>query len=170
MTPVAIRRSAVGIFAVDPGKVSGVAAGVFEVDQWESVSRVLGRGCWESWECVGSAAEQAMEIGEQFVDLRSEWNLRGVGLDSIRLVVEDFALRGVRRLSDRSALDPVRVAAGMEALLLRGDVEIEYQQPGEAMGYVTNERLRRWGVWVVGSEHRRDAVRHMVKRLAQEMK
>jgi hypothetical protein len=92
------------------------------------------------------------------------------------LVCESFALRLKKAHgagSDQRMLDPIRVANGMETLSLhyqlndlRQWAKIEYQSPSEAKSYVTNERMRRWGAWVKGSEHKRDATRHMVKKVS----
>jgi hypothetical protein len=44
-----------------------------------------------------------------------------------------------------------------------------FQTAGDAKHYATNQRLRDWGVWVVGSTHRRDAVRHVCAKLSAEL-
>lgn len=78
------------------------------------------------------------------------------------VVIESFQLRGVR-LKGASSLDPVRVGYGLASVLeiLGYDGQVRWQVPGK-MSVATNERLRMWDLWVVGSEHERDAMRHAV--------
>jgi hypothetical protein len=160
--------------AVDPGTTTGVAAGLFHAAA--DIAGCLAEGDWEAWEVDGSPAEQAWEIMDEFKDRQFNWNLGGVAFPDIHLVSESFALRLKKAHgagSNQRMLDPVRVAQGMETLALHslnGELRpwchIEYQLPAEAKKYVTNERMRRWGAWVVGSEHKRDATRHLIKKVS----
>jgi len=165
---------AFGVMAVDPGTTSGAAVGLFHPAA--DIASCLAEGEWETWEVIGSPAEQAWEIMDEFHDLQAKWNIAGVAIPDMHLVCESFALRLKKAHgagSDQRMIDPVRVASGMETLALRnlhGDlrpwVRIEYQLPSEAKRYVTNERMRRWGAWVKGSEHKRDAARHLIKKVS----
>lgn len=157
------------ICSVDPGTTSGVARGAFgialkDVTAWEA----LAAGKWESWEVEGSPAEQAWEIMDEYADwladVQRSWTpgARVVPL----LTCESFVVRLGRGASSQSnLLDPVRVASAMEALswTRAGSrwAHINYQSPSDAKNYATNERLRAAGLWVKGSEHRRDAMRHL---------
>jgi len=162
------------IMAVDPGTTTGVVAGLFHPAA--DIQTCIANSEWESWEVEGTPAEQGWQIMDEFKDLQAEWNLAGVALPDIHLVSESFALRLKKAHgagSDQHMLDPVRVIESMETLALRRSeqgyrqwVRIEYQLPSEAKGYVTNERMKRWGAWVVGSEHKRDAVRHLLKKIS----
>jgi hypothetical protein len=160
--------------AVDPGTTTGCAAGVFHAAA--EVAGCLADGEWETWEVTGSPAEQAWEIMDEYRDRQVRWNLAGIAFPDMHLVCESFALRLKKAHgagSDQRMHDPIRVANGMETLSLhyqlndlRQWAKIEYQSPSEAKSYVTNERMRRWGAWVKGSEHKRDATRHMVKKIS----
>jgi hypothetical protein len=165
------------ILAVDPGTTSGVAAGLFHPTA--DIKSCISAGDWEAWEVDGSPAEQAWQIMDEYRDRQAQWNaINGVALPDTHLVCESFALRLKKAHgagSDQRMLDPVRVASAMEALALhifalngeiRPWVKIEYQLPSAAKKYVTNERMRRWGAWVKGSEHKRDAMRHMIKKIS----
>lgn len=158
----------IAIFALDGGTVSGCARGVFPKEP-RSVWEGLEAGVWESYEVEGAPAQQAWEIIWEF----SDW-VGGPGytkLPGAILVFEDFVMRlGRGASSKRSLLDPVRVCYACEALTwqrsgIRWAFPV-YQQPSMAMNFATNERLRAHGMWVVGSEHRRDAVRHMAAKYA----
>lgn len=150
----------IGVCAFDPGTTTGVARGVFEI--LPSVWDGLASGSVESWEVEGSPGEQAWEIMGEYLDwMRSIHPVRAI------LTAEGFGVRlGAGAASKSNLLDPVRVLGGCEALSWsRGGIHwvtIAHQQPS-AKSFATNARLRDHGLWVVGSEHRRDAVRHLAK-------
>lgn len=160
--------------AVDPGTTTGVAVGLFRPA--ESIMRCLSEAEWESWEVIGSPAEQAWEIMDEYRDRQADWNITGVAFPNMHLVVESFALRLKKAHgagSNQRMMDPIRVTEGMNALALhylngelRPWVRLEFQMPSEAKRYVTPERMKRWGAWVKGSEHKRDATRHMIKKVS----
>jgi hypothetical protein len=159
------------IMAIDPGTTTGAVAGLFHAAA--DIASCFQDADWEAWEVEGSPAEQAWQIMDEYRDRQADWNLAGVALPDIHLVCESFALRLKKAHgagSDQRMMDPIRVASAMEALALRRDlrpwVRIEYQMPSAAKKYVTNERMRRWGLWVRGSEHKRDATRHLAKKVS----
>lgn len=84
------------------------------------------------------------------------------GWTSIPLVVEDFILRTQDKRKE--TLDPIRVTSSLVAVLIdRGwDGKLVLQQPSQAKSVVTDDRLRAWKLWIVGSSHKRDAMRHAV--------
>ena len=166
-------KDTVAIFAVDGGTTTGVARGIFPAyadSTWEG----LAAGRWESWEVEGPIAEQCWEIIGEYADWIG-WPeckpMDELHVKSRHLVFEDFVVRlGTGASSKRVLLDPVRVASGCDVLCKTREglrwAFPEYQQASVAKNYATNERLRAHGMWVKGSEHRRDAVRHMCCRYA----
>ena len=162
------------VMAIDPGTTTGAVAGLFHPAA--DIATCLKEGEWEAWEVEGSPAEQAWEIMDEFRDRQAIWNIAGVAFPNIHLVVESFALRLKKAHgagSDQRMIDPVRVSSAMETLalhILNGElrpwVRLEYQLPSEAKRSVPNARMRRWGAWVKGSEHKRDATRHMLKKIS----
>lgn len=84
------------------------------------------------------------------------------GWTKVPLVVEDFILRTQDKR--KTTLDPIRVTSALVAVLRdrgwRGKLVL--QQPSDAKTTVTDERLRAWKLWIVGSAHKRDAMRHAV--------
>jgi hypothetical protein len=163
-----------GVMAVDPGTTSGVAAGLFHAAA--DIAGCLANAEWEAWEVNGTPGEQAWEIMDEYKNRQVDWNIGGVGFPNMYLVVESFALRLKKAHgagSNQRMMDPIRVISAMEALSLHylsGELrpwcKFEFQLPAEAKRYVTNERMRRWGAWVKGSEHKRDATRHMIKKVS----
>ena len=112
---------------------------------------------------------QAREIVRRWTAFRVECARAGL---PAYFVCEDFLLTRFKS-SDRSGLYPVWVAAAIagyrnglaDGYELGGfgpaaRVEIFWQLPSQAQGYAIDERLKRWGLWVKGREHERDAWRH----------
>ena len=170
------------MFAVDPGTTTGAGYGLFPVGMvagtggggvWDVAREALKMGAVETWEETGPPPLQARELAGEIEDWWFRVHVEGqVSADDMYLVVEDFALRGGQKVAE--LLDPVRVTSGLEALLLGHPALIEgvsaaRQQPGAAKGYATSERLKRHGLWVRGSDHRRDAMRHMLTCLSRVM-
>lgn len=171
-----------GVMAVDPGGTTGVAWGVFPtehaVDTRCELARDLGSG-----EVTGDYQYQAARIVEHWREFSAWCEGQGVGA---RLVVEDFVLRVRSASSDRAQLMPVRVAACIEGILIESTLgcamplgrvgweamlavydDVVYQTAAAAKGYATDARLRRWGFWVRGSRHCRDAWRHVLLYVAE---
>lgn len=93
-----------------------------------------------------------------------------------RLVVEDFILlpKEVKggMSSERSGLSSPRVASMLFCMALeRGwaDADIYWQMPG-VMKVITSDRLKNAGMWVVGSEHARDAAKHLLIHLRKHIR
>jgi hypothetical protein len=165
--------SKVALYTIDPGTTTAVARGIFPRYP-DSIWSGLTSGKWESWEVRGEPAEQAWEIMGEFADwtdypTRSE--MRKQHVTEWYLTFEDFVLAlGPGAASKRNLLDPVRVTYACDALCLnRAGLRWafpEFQQASAAKSFATNERLRAHDMWVKGSEHRRDAVRHLCRRYA----
>lgn len=167
----------IAIFSVDPGTTSGVARGIVRTAKGHTAWDCLKVSEIESWEVEGSPPEQAWEIMGEYEDwskeVQSSWK-PGARIELV-LTCESFQIRvGKGASSRKDLLDPVRVASGMEALSYNRAGEcwapIIYQSPSSAKTYATNERLRRADIWVKGSDHRRDAVRHLSLAFSRRMK
>lgn len=164
-----------GIMAVDPGKATGAAAGIFRrsgAGEQGSVKATLRRavrkGAINCIEIDSPYWEQAWELAGTFQSFKYKCNVEyGIPVASILLVVENFALR-------QMAVDlaPVEVASALRAVQVTPSSEgwhdpaegvLFRPNPSEAMSYATNDRLRGWGVYPLtrGSEHKRDAIRHL---------
>lgn len=109
-------------------------------------------------EVLLSGEPAGVRLLEQIVDAQFPSSLvpRGVAV-----VFEGFILRTQNKKPE--ALSPVRVMARLEQLLWEADnVTIRKQQPGQAKGTVTDDRLKNWGMHVGGhaERHARDADRH----------
>lgn len=83
------------------------------------------------------------------------------------VVIEDFILR--ERTKRRDLLSPVRCTAMVAQSLYQASEllgtelpDIVFYQSANAKSVVTNDRLKRWGLYVPGKRHAMDAVRHLV--------
>lgn len=153
----------IALMAVDPGGTTGVGWGYFpgaEEDLTLAERCAEGKNV-DSFEITGGWKQQAAKLALEYIDFEAEARLDGCEL--VELVVEDFILRKLKS-SDRQGIYPVYIRACLEGILIRRDMRWVFQQPSVAKA-VTNERLRDIGLYVVGSEHRRDAMRHLAARL-----
>ena len=138
------------VVAFDPGEVTG----------WAVVrgQKLLGAGEVRAAHASVSGKLVNRWYEAELIAAHDLWDaVFGVaGEDEIVAVgCEDFVLRG--RVSSREALSPVRL--GVRLHTLQPVWPWHWVSPSDAKQAVTNERLRRWGMWVKGSEHARDAVR-----------
>lgn len=158
-------------FVVDPGGITGAGRGVFDLagkrSCGEVVKEAFDEGRAETWEVRGTPAEQAHEIMGEYLDWRAHVILTH-GQSPV-LICEDFHLRpGLK--SDTRLLWPVRIAGALEVVALDKGEEVILQQPAMAMTYATNDRLKRWGLWVPSSrDHRRDVVRHLCLAVSKKL-
>ena len=163
------------IMAVDPGLTTGVAQGVFTIgDPSGMVPELLavGRGM-RTFEISNSEIEEhwevsaAIEIVKEWRWFRNEWPSC-----EHRLVLEDWTARLPLRSAGRVVLSPARIASCVEGLLANQEIgragEIKYQRPADAKTYATDRRLKEWKLWVKGSDHQRDANRHLALALLKE--
>lgn len=159
------------VFAIDPGKTTGLAWGIFE--RKKSTMLTLGSGVG-----VGGAQIQGRDSLDSAHQIVEKWETFGgsVGIQagSVQsvLLIEDFILRPQKATADRDMLTPVEITGMIrgilwEALGIMGP-DIVFQMPSEAKGFATNERLNRWGMppSLVG-RHAKDAWRHIAVYLAK---
>jgi hypothetical protein len=171
MTKAKIVPDKFAVFAVDPGGTTGCATGLFRTDRGDDmlysvIDRAVKKKSIDTWEEEGGPHEQAWSIVRKWVDFRFRCNTElNIPIPHIHLVCESFHLR-----TQNADLSPVLVIGGMLVLLYGREEEHfalgqpDWQMPSEAKR-VTNSRLRSLGLWVRGSEHRRDALRHIVTKV-----
>lgn len=187
--------SGCAILTIDPGGKSGLAWGWFNLEAdsvGSAIRRAKARGSFHSMELSGDPVSQGLVCAALYYEFVFKSHTEyGLPYSDIHVVVEDFQLR-----QKHAELSPVEITAVFEACLRQEvdldelrktdhpektdhavkvrtisgscvSVEPSRQQPSAAMTYATNQRLRDWGAWVVGSEHARDAVRHLCVKLSE---
>lgn len=157
-----VLKDHVGIFAFDPGGTTGVAWSMMKLRT--TMAETLKAAEVFSQDITGEHDEQAVKLDEMFTATAMAWNVeRMLPLDCIYVVSEGFTLRKIGS-SAKVGLYPVWVAAMFQGMVY-GRAVVEYQEPAQKK-YATNDRLKRWGLWVPGqSDHQRDARRHIAIRL-----
>jgi len=127
----------VRVITLDPGMTTGVAA-------YDSRRHIF-----EAMQCP---PREAME-----------WLSGEIDANRVDLVVYETFRISARTVKQTQAGSLVAIETiGVARWLCDGaGVEFINQDPGEAMGFATNERLKHLGVYAT-ADHARDAVRHLV--------
>jgi hypothetical protein len=155
------------VLAIDPGGTTGVAA-AYCTPAYGRKETIESMELSKSLEVSGTWDEQALQLAkiiERFVFTANVE--QALPMENIHIAWEDFILRRRQEGGATGNLTSIWVMAatmGRVAELL-ADIDVKYQQPSQAKSLATNERIKRWGLWVVGSEHERDAWRHWVLRV-----
>lgn len=155
------------ILAVDPGGTTGVAAGHYELLGSMKRTVTTGQRMHKTAEVKGDWLEQANTI----VQLAVRWAYTAqvehhIPADRLHVVFENYIPDPKRVGAGATDLSPVWVGAPAGAMIVNElGLDVVWQTASEAKGYATNERLKQWGLWVVGSAHERDANRHLAKLL-----
>lgn len=149
---------------IDPGGTTGIAAGHWRLLGTAADTFGEGRRSFKTTSVKGDWWQQAKTVADlvnRFVfTAQVEHQLP---VNHVHIAWEDYTRRPQ---ASSTNLDSVWVMAAALAFLDRPELDHTFQQPADAKGYAENARLRRWGLWVVGSDHERDATRHMAMRVS----
>lgn len=162
--------------AVDPGQHTGWCLCVwsgghgYEIVKLGEFEWKWGSGGGGGAHIAGTDPEQRLvrQVEQWLEEIEKFCGVRNVAWPRL-WVVEDFILRPVVGSTKREGLSPVRVTTALIACLgsfSGGDIAVVRQQPvdiAQFCGRLGNERLKKRGLWVSGSEHVRDAVRHALQ-------
>lgn len=168
------------VLAIDPGGTTGVFAGYVSLHTMLAETlQTLDRA--KAVEVKGDWLQQSRDIANliwRFVFTANVEN--AIPMPNIHVVLEDFVLRRRQSGGATGNLTSCWVAAGAVAAFVDMSSQvypdsaelISWQQPSDAKRK-TNDRLRSWGLYehTIGSEHKRDAVRHFalkVDRILQQ--
>jgi hypothetical protein len=59
-----------------------------------------------------------------------------------------------------SSVETLRLIGGIDMTCAMKELPLAYQMAVQAKGFVTDAKLKRWGFWIEGMRHSRDAIRH----------
>lgn len=77
------------------------------------------------------------------------------------VVIEDYRVYANRTAQHAgSSLSTPRLIGMIETLLLQRDIPFHKQPAGVAKQFVTDDKLKAWGLYSRGLKHARDAIRH----------
>lgn len=148
------------IMGIDPGGTTGVAACYVSVKPTMKET-MLGATKKKSLEVPGSYLEQGKKIASLMNGFMYKANVEnGIPLYNIHFAIEDFVLRRKMEGGATGNLTSCWVAAAAVAIF-GSENQIKWRQASQAKTYATDQRLRLWGLWTVGSAHQRDAWRHV---------
>lgn len=135
----------VRLVSVDPGTHTGLVVCTVSANSLvvEESVEFVGRGVTGEARVVG-------QVGEV---------LRRWVPDAV--LIEDFVLRLPAGSSKREGLSACRIGFGVYLGCEPLGFTVEWTQPS-ALSVLTNQRLRTMGLWIKGSEHVRDALKHVV--------
>ena len=156
------------VVAIDPGVTTGVVW--CTVDAWklrdEGPAAALKGGQYSVGEYVAESGDWQQE---QYVT--NTLRTLVVAQNPLYVVFEDFIM-APSRVGGRDVVAPVRMTALlMGALACSGKAGVgqsswkggfAFISPSSAKSVCTNDRLHRWGLWHVGSDHIVDAMRVLV--------
>jgi hypothetical protein len=156
------------VIGVDPGETTGWAlftvprASIYDDDDPE----IWG---WDTGELKGPEDQQAIDLARLCREIQSlDYNIGPA------VVIEDFDVGEIVTTDADVLYSPIRVASMFRMLvalkvhttsILTGDARVVMQGRSLAKQTMTDDRLRRSGYWVEGSDHERDAVRHAITAL-----
>lgn len=123
------------IFSFDPGLATGVCI-------WEE-------GEVDGWECT------FRQVGDLLVALAS-----AVEKDAI-VVTESFTINNQTARNSQAPWS-LEVIGLIRYFSMVHHLELVFQQPSAAKRLITDDVIKRAGLWVPGKQHRMDATRHMM--------
>lgn len=152
-----IPRAHICVLAIDPGVTTGWCQLIIPASSMFPPAPSSIRGICAG-EIRGDETAQVKTICQYARDIGG---LSGRGP---AIACEDFQLRGLVSTS-RDVLAPVRIAAKLDYAIQAGHAGDNSHMPpmampSEAKGTITDERLKKWDMWIPGSAHKRDALRH----------
>lgn len=149
------------VMGVDPGGTTGLAACHVIVQPMlaDTLRAMPLRKCVEVKGYWRDQVDQLARAINAFVEIALA---QGVDGNDVHVVFENYIPDPNRIGRGATNLDPVWIGAGVCGAL---GWEPVWQTPSEAKSFATNDRLRRWGLWETGSDHKRDAWRHVASRV-----
>lgn len=163
----------VAIFAIDPGGSTGVAMGYFDTSPGSIYQVLKNPNPKDSFTQVGTPLVQARQLFRHWRNFYASALIHEIPVGNCWMVIEDFAL------SPNAAPGKDILLATQVAHMLLGyrygaadefershanpihPMQVAWQTPAEAKSFVSDVRLKRWGLWVKGKQHERDAYRHL---------
>lgn len=149
------------LIALDPGGTTGMAWAMFPPNG--NVPDAYLKKMSRAWQIDGEHKDQALLLYQEILDCMKRAGGVNQSTYNVRTIVacEDFVVpSGPRR---KTVLSPVRVGAMLEYHVWLEELNLEWrwQQPGER-SVITDEMLKRWGLWLPGQPHAMDALRHLI--------
>lgn len=152
------------VLAFDPGHTTGVAVMVDGVlrhsGQLETGPEALMNG--DAFRILSATLDQAFRVG-------------GGGDRSyakgLLVAIEDYRVySGKLHEHEWAELHTAKLIGVLLAVCQASLIPVVMAMASEAKGFVTDEKLEAWGLWVKGQKHARDAIRHAVLHTVKGLK
>jgi hypothetical protein len=174
----------IAIMAMDPGGTTGVAWGIFDTDHRSVASMLQLREAAGSESIQGISEQQIPKLADIWKDFsRESHSEHELSLQDIELVMEDWQVRPRIARTGKVPVIPVQIAWGVLGYRMgrsreyeeggwgpTNEIQVIWQQPGQAMSFGTKQRLQKWNCWVVGRPHERTAWQHIAVRLSHHVR
>lgn len=153
-------------FWVDPGSTSGLAVIWVDPVRFLDLSQPTIRSVIAWWVAYTHGPEN-----DQTDAMRSVVSELG-GPSGLTVGIETFTVRQLNM--DKSFLSSPRIGAKLDFTCWRGVRDwdgtvrrraVWWQSPSDALTAITDDKLRRWGLYAPGADHVRDATRHALLHL-----
>jgi hypothetical protein len=117
-----------------------------------------GAEAWNAWE--ESEPMKVLEWVEEALHFSGTVDVLGY---------ETFTISAnTAKLTRGGSNDALDIIGGLKWLAYKHGIPIVSQSPSDAKSFMTDEKLRKLGQWTRGSDHARDATRHLARYLIFE--
>ena len=101
-----------------------------------------------------------------------EWDIIEQFIDEIKpdaVIIENYRIYA-HKLEQHSSSDvpTLQLIGAIKYMLYKRNIPYKLQMAQQAKGFVTDAKLKEWGMWDVGHKHARDACRHCVYYLVSQ--
>ena len=95
-----------------------------------------------------------------------EWSVIEEFIDEINpdvVIIENYRIYA-HKLDQHSSSDvpTLQLIGAIKYMLYKRNIPYKLQMAQQAKGFVTDAKLKEWGMWDIGHKHARDACRHCV--------
>ena len=101
-----------------------------------------------------------------------EWDVIEQFIDEIKpdaVIIENYRIYA-HKLEQHSSSDvpTLQLIGAIKYMLYKRNIPYKLQMAQQAKGFVTDAKLKEWGMWDIGHKHARDACRHCVYYLVSQ--
>ena len=101
-----------------------------------------------------------------------EWSIIEEFIDEIKpdaVIIENYRIYA-HKLEQHSSSDvpTLQLIGAIKYMLFKRNIPYKLQMAQQAKGFVTDAKLKEWGMWDIGHKHARDACRHCVYYLVSQ--
>ena len=101
-----------------------------------------------------------------------EWSIIEEFIDEIKpdaVIIENYRIYA-HKLEQHSSSDvpTLQLIGAIKYMLYKRNIPYKLQMAQQAKGFVTDAKLKEWGMWDIGHKHARDACRHCVYYLVSQ--